>query len=82
VQYTLRYVPVALDRALRERARREGMSLHEVTIDLLRDALGLGGKPLRHRSLRDVRGMWQDDAAFEKRFPIRIARVPAEGRRL
>jgi plasmid stability protein len=66
MQYTLRNIPPSLDRALRERARREGRSLNEVAIELLRRALGLGEKRLRQRSVRDIRGTWREDAAFDE----------------
>jgi plasmid stability protein len=65
MQYTLRNVPDKLDRALRERARREGRSLNEVAIDALARAMGLTEAPLRQRSLRGIRGSWQEDPAFD-----------------
>lgn len=66
MQYTLRNIPPALDRALRERSRREGKSLNEVAVRALARALGFTEESVRHRTLRDVRGSWVDDAEFDK----------------
>jgi len=65
MQYTLRNVPAALDRALRRIARREGRSLNEVTLDLLARAAGTAGEPVKHRTLGDLSGAWADDPAFD-----------------
>jgi hypothetical protein len=65
MQYTLRNVPPAVDRALREKARREGRSLNEVAVEALKRALGLSDAPVKHRSLRAIRGTWRDDPAFD-----------------
>jgi plasmid stability protein len=65
MQYTLRNIPPSVDRALRERARREGRSLNELAVDLLRRALGLSEKRVRHRSVRDIRDTWREDPAFD-----------------
>ncbi len=65
MQYTLRNIPPALDRALRERAKREGKSLNEVAVRALALALGFAEESVRYRSLRDVRGSWLDDPEFD-----------------
>ena len=65
MQYTLRKIPEALDRLLRERAHRERKSLNEVAIGALARAMGLDAQPVRHRSLDELRGTWQEDAAFD-----------------
>lgn len=66
MQYTLRGVPPAVDRALRDRARREGVSLNQAAVEALVRALGLGDRPVRHRSLDALRGTWHDDPDFER----------------
>ncbi len=66
MQYTLRGVPQAVDRALRDRARREGISLNQAAVEALVRALGLGDRPVRHRSLDALRGHWHDDPDFER----------------
>ena len=66
MQYTLRNVPPLLDEALRARAREEGKSLNEVTIEVLRTGLGLKGVPVKHRDLSDVVGTWVADPELEE----------------
>ena len=66
MQYTLRKIPEALDRLLRERAHRERKSLNEVAIGALARAMGLDDQPLRYRSLDELRGTWQEDADFDE----------------
>ena len=65
MQYTLRNIPPALDRALRALARREGKSLNEVAIRALARAVGLGESPVRQRDLGDLAGTWQEDPEFD-----------------
>ena len=66
MQYTLRNIPPALDRALRVLARREGKSLNEVALRALARALGADETPVRHRALDDLAGTWHDDPEFEE----------------
>ena len=65
MQYTLRNVPPALDRALRALAEKEGRSLNETAIAALGQALGLGAESVRYRALEDLAGTWQDDGEFD-----------------
>jgi hypothetical protein len=67
VQYTVRDVPVHVDRALRRRASEEGKSLNQ----LLRDALAkeAGGdlaSPALHHDLDALAGTWDDDPEFDR----------------
>lgn len=66
MQYTLRNVPEEIDRALRERARQEGRSLNEVTLQALRQALGLDGESERRRDLSAFAGTWVEDPAVDQ----------------
>lgn len=66
VQYTLRQVPAAIDRALREKARKEKRSLNETTIQVLKTGLEIGGTPPVHKDLDFMIGTWVEDAAFEE----------------
>ena len=65
MQYTVRRIPRALDKALRERAKREGKSLNEITVEVIADGLGLGASDIVRRDLSDIAGTWKKDAAIE-----------------
>ena len=65
MQYTVRGIPVALDVALRKRARAEGKSLNEAAIEALAEGTGLIGAPRKRRDLGDISGTWKADKTFE-----------------
>lgn len=65
-QYTIRTVPVAVDRALRRRARDESKSLNSVAVEALARGLELDAKPAEHADLDALIGSWQEDPAFER----------------
>ena len=65
MQYTIRGIPAAVDRALRMRARRSGKSLNEATVDALTEGAGVAGRPRRRRELGDIAGTWKADKAVE-----------------
>jgi len=60
-RYTIRKVPAAVDRMLRERARTEGKSLNEAAIEALQAGLGLSEDPVEFDDLDDLIGTWQHD---------------------
>ena len=67
MQYTIRGVPAAVDKAIRERARVSGKSLNEAAVDALAEGAGLTGTPPRkRRDLGDIAGTWRADKAVEK----------------
>lgn len=66
MQYTLRNVPPYIDEALRVRAREEGKSLNEVTLEALLKGLGLTGESFKHRDLSDIAGSWADDPKIDE----------------
>lgn len=66
MQYTLRNVPPALDRALRSLAQREGKSLNQVALDGLARAMGFGEEAIRYRTLGDLSGTWCEDSVFDE----------------
>lgn len=74
MQYTLRNVPKGLDRALRERAKRQDKSLNEVVIEALQCAVGNAGDLPAHRDVSDIVGTWQAD--------LEMDRILAEHRRI
>lgn len=65
MQYTVRGVPEALDEAIRERAKAEGKSLNDVTVEVLADGLGFGKESVVYRDLSDIAGTWKKDSAVE-----------------
>lgn len=66
MQYTLRKVPQTVDAALRRRAREQGKSLNEVTLEALARGAGLGESRGRQRDLGDIVGTWRNDRAFDR----------------
>jgi plasmid stability protein len=65
MQYTVRGIPDALDKALRQRAREEGKSLNEVTVETLAEGLGIGEEAVPRRDLSDITGTWKREASVE-----------------
>jgi hypothetical protein len=55
MQYTLRKIPIQVDRALRARARKLGKSVNQVAIEALAQSVG---QPVKFRSLRGMPGAW------------------------
>ncbi len=60
-QYTIRGVPGRVDRALREKSRREGRSLNQLALDALRRFVDVPEEPAAHRDLDDLIGSWIED---------------------
>ena len=67
---TLRNLPPSLDRTIRQRAKKKGMSVNKVVISLLQDHLGESETRLarRYHDLDGVAGSWskQEGEAFEE----------------
>jgi plasmid stability protein len=67
---TLRNLPPQLDRTIRQRAKKKGVSVNKVVISLLQDHLGESDrKPVRrYHDLDELAGSWskQEAAAFER----------------
>lgn len=61
MQYTLRDVPEAVDKALRQKARREGRSLNRVAVEALARGAGVAEAPVKYRDLSDLAGTWGKD---------------------
>jgi hypothetical protein len=64
-RYTIRAVPSAIDRALRQRAKQEAKSLNAVAVAALARGLELDARPVEYTDLDALIGSWQEDAAFE-----------------
>ena len=68
MQYTIRNAPKHLDRAIRERARRENKSINQVALEGLLRAFGLQGEQPVQRDLSDIVGTWREDPEMDKVF--------------
>jgi hypothetical protein len=65
LQYTVRKIPDALDRALREWARRRNVSLNQAIVDAIKRGIGMDEEQ-EHNDLDDLIGTWQQDEEFEQ----------------
>ena len=65
-QYTIRNVPAALDRELRDDAKQRGMSLNEAAIDAIKRGLGITQSEIEYGDLDDLIGTWKEDQRFEQ----------------
>ena len=65
MQYTVRKVPRAVDKAIRQRARARRKSLNQVAVEALADGLGVGKGEIAARDLGDVAGTWVEDPATD-----------------
>ncbi len=77
-QYTLRGVPPEVDRALRERATREGRSLNVVAIEAIERGLALNATRKRHNDLSDLAGTWVEDPAFDEAIALQDQVFPED----
>jgi len=66
MQYTIRQIPAAVDKALRRKAKTEGKSLNEAAIDALRHGTGLTGEPPTFHDLDSLAGTWVEDPKFDQ----------------
>ena len=51
MQYTLRNIPKVVDQALRKKAKAEGKSLNQVTLEVMARGLGLNGERVNQTDL-------------------------------
>ncbi len=65
-QYTIRAVPDAIDRAVRQRARSEAKSLNTVIIEAMARGLEVDDEPTLYTDLDHLIGTWQEDPEFDR----------------
>lgn len=65
-QYTLRSIPAELDKALRIKARAQGVSLNQAAIEALAIGIGLGLPKSAYSDLDVVVGSWVEDRKFDE----------------
>ncbi len=66
IQYTIRGIAERVDTRIRERAAREGKSLNETVLEVLKAGLGITGSGERYADLDDLAGTWVDDPEFDR----------------
>lgn len=66
IQYTIRSVPEAVDRAVRDRAVREARSINAVVVEALARGLDLNAAPAVYSDLDHLIGTWQEDPVFDR----------------
>lgn len=60
-QMTLRQIPEAVGKRLRDRSRRSGRSMNQTAIALLEEALGVKASEGRKRDLSSFAGAWNEE---------------------
>ena len=65
MQYTIRNISSALDKALKSRSKQLGKSINQLALEALERSVG---QPIRRRNLRGMPGAWsrQEAARFEQ----------------
>ena len=66
MQYTIRDIPKEVDKALRAKAKAEGKSLNQTTVEVLTGALGIHQAKRKYRDLSHFVGSWVDDPEFDR----------------
>ena len=74
-QYTIRNIPIALDRELRERAKRKGISLNDAAIEAMNQGLGVAETEVVYGDLDDLAGTWKQDDEFDRAIDERDNRI-------
>lgn len=64
-QYTVRGLPLHLDKALRRLAYERRQSLNAIVIEVLAKGLNISAAPEVYTDLDDLIGSWQEDPAFD-----------------
>lgn len=66
MQYTIRAVSEAVDRAVRHRARTERKSINTVVVEALARGLELEAQSVEYADLDHLIGSWQEDPEFDR----------------
>jgi hypothetical protein len=66
IQYTIRGITRPIDDKIRERAARDGKSLNETVLEVLKSGLGIGDSQVRYNDLDDLAGTWVSDPEFDR----------------
>ena len=65
MQYTIRDIPPALDKALKDRSKQLGKSVNQLALEALARSVG---QPIRRRDLSEMPGAWsrQEAGRFDR----------------
>jgi hypothetical protein len=66
MQYTLRKIPREVDRALRQKAKKEGKSLNQVAVEALARGASVEQVRPKFHNLDFAIGTWVEDPEFDK----------------
>ena len=66
MQYTIRSIPEPLDRAVRDRAGRDGKSINAVVVEALARGVEVHAACAQHTDLDHLIGSWEEDTAFDR----------------
>ncbi|MBN2685149.1 MAG: hypothetical protein JXR40_07705 [Pontiellaceae bacterium] len=61
IQYTIRSIPPEVNEAVRAYSAREGCSLNQAVLDVLRKGSGASDEPVIHHDLDFMTGTWIQD---------------------
>jgi hypothetical protein len=65
IQYTIRGVPIEVDRALRRKAHQRKISLNQLLVEELTGAISSTAER-KYRSFAGIAGKWQEDPEFDR----------------
>jgi hypothetical protein len=71
-QFILRQVPILIEKQLREKSRKNGVSLNKMIISLLKKALGLPDGYTKKRSASHLAGTWNSKQANQLTHHLKI----------
>lgn len=66
IQYTIRSIPSEVNEAVRAYSVREGCSLNQAVLDVLRKGSGASDQPVTHHDLDFMAGTWVQDETCEE----------------
>ena len=66
MRYTIHSIPEPIDRAVRDRAGREGKSINAVIVEALARGLDVHAARAQHADLDHLIGSWVEDPEFDR----------------
>lgn len=75
-QYTVRNVPMSVDKALRRKAAERDISLNALLLHALEVAAGVGPQPREQHDLDEFFGTWLQDSSVDRAL-VDVRRIDA-----